>query len=144
MNNFDSILHILYSPPDFDKTSPILIMENEISGSLLSNFLTSFSHFTTTWLINELGLSIESFSEDVKSEESLYAAIAEALTNDLILIFFFKITSKIKFVDPTLLLNILVLLAFVHRLNTEKPARFITQSTLLKQSKSISSFFGFQ
>ena len=87
---------------------------------------------------------IESFSEDVKSEESLYAAIAEALTNDLILIFFFKITSKIKFVDPTLLSNILVLLAFVHRLNTEKPARFITQSTLLKQSKSISSFLGFQ
>ena len=87
---------------------------------------------------------IESFSEDVKSEESLYAAIAEALTNESILIFFFKITSKIKFVDPTLLSNILVLLAFVHRLNTEKPARFITQLTLLKQSKSISSFLGFQ
>ena len=87
---------------------------------------------------------IESFSEDVKSEESLYAAIAEALTNDLILTFFFKIISKIKFVDPTLLSNILVLLAFVHRLNTEKPARFIMQSTLLKQSKSISSFIGFQ
>ena len=49
-----------------------------------------------------------------------------------------------KFVDPTLLSNILVLLAFVHRLNTEKPARFITQSTLLKQSKSIFSFLGFQ
>ena len=95
MNNFDSILHILYRPPDFDKTSPILIMENEISGSLLSNFLTSFSHFTTTWLINELGLSIESFSEDVKSEESLYAAIAEALTNDLILIFFFNISTML-------------------------------------------------
>ena len=87
---------------------------------------------------------IESFSEDIKSDESLYAAIAEALTNDLILIFFFKITSKIKFVDLTLLSNILVLLDFVHRLKTEKPARFITQSTLLKQSKSISSFLGFQ
>ena len=111
-------------------------MENEISGSLLSNLLTSSSHLTTTWLINELGLLIESFSEDIKSEESLYAAIADAFTNDLILISFFKIISKIKFVEPTLLSNILVLLAFVHSLNTGKPARFITESTSLKQSKA--------
>ena len=80
------------------------------------------------------------FSEDVESEESLYAAIADAFTNDLILIFFFKITSKIKFVDPTLLSNILILLAFVHSLNTGKPARFIIESTSLKQFKSITPF----
>ena len=40
--------------------------------------------------------------------------------------------------------NILVLLAFVHRLNTGKPARFITESTSLKQFKSITPFLGFQ
>ena len=39
---------ILNTPPDFDKTRPILKIEKDISGSFFSNSKTFDSHFITT------------------------------------------------------------------------------------------------